>query len=289
MFERFTDRARRAMALAQEEAQRHHSGVGTEHLLLGLIQEGEGVAAKALEALGISLETVSQQIQEIIGPAKPPPSGHSRFSPRAKQVLKLSLREALQLGHHYIGTEHLLLGLMREGEGVAAQVLVKLGADLSGVRQQVIQLLQGYQGQEEPEAGRTAPRPGGARPGRARPGQPGMLAEILRGVESIDSRLSAMEQSVGAGPEVRDLDEQIAQAARDKESAAGAEDYERAAQLRDRERQLLAEKSSRQAEWAAAHLDLSSLAEGLHRVGDEVRQLRELLRRRGADRQDGAA
>jgi len=289
MFERFTDRARRAMALAQEEAQRHHSGVGTEHLLLGLIQEGEGVAAKALEALGISLDTVSQQIQEIIGPAKPPPSGHSRFSPRAKQVLKLSLREALQLGHHYIGTEHLLLGLMREGEGVAAQVLVKLGADLSGVRQQVIQLLQGNQGQEEPEAGRTAPRPGGARPGRARPGQPGTLAEILRGVESIDSRLSAMEQSVGAGPEVRDLDEQIAQAARDKESAASAEDYERAAQLRDRKRQLLAEKSARQAEWAAAHLDLSSLAEGLHRVGDEVRQLRELLRRRGADRQDGAA
>ncbi len=284
MFERFTDRARRAMALAQEEAQRHHSGVGTEHLLLGLIQEGEGVAAKALEALGISLESVSQQIQEIIGPAKPPPSGHSRFSPRAKQVLKLSLREALQLGHHYIGTEHLLLGLMREGEGAAAQVLVKLGADLSGVRQQVIQLLQGHQGQEEPEARRTAPRPGGARPG-----QPGTLADILRGVDSIDSRLSAMEQSVGAGPEVRDLDEQIAQAARDKESAASAEDYERAAQLRDRERQLLAEKSARQAEWAAAHLDLSSLAEGLHRVGDEVRQLRELLRRGGADRRDGAA
>ncbi len=284
MFERFTDRARRAMALAQEEAQRHHSGVGTEHLLLGLIQEGEGVAAKALEALGISLESVSQQIQEIIGPAKPPPSRHSRFSPRARQVLKLSLREALQLGHHYIGTEHLLLGLMREGEGVAAQVLDKLGADLSGVRQQVIQVLQGYQGQEEPEAGRTAPRPGGARPG-----QPGMLAEILRGVDSIDSRLSAMEQSVGAGPEVSDLDEQIAQARRDKESAASAEDYERAAQLRDRERQLLAEKSARQAEWAAAHLDLSSLAEGLHRVGDEVRQLRELLRRGGADRQDGAA
>ena len=284
MFERFTDRARRAMALAQEEAQRHHSGVGTEHLLLGLIQEGEGVAAKALEALGISLETVSQQVQEIIGPAKPPPSRQSRFSPRARQVLKLSLREALQLGHHYIGTEHLLLGLMREGEGVAAQVLDKLGADLSGVRQQVIQVLQGYQGQEEPEAGRTAPRPGGARPG-----QPGTLAEILRGVDSIDSRLSAMEQSVGAGPEVSDLDERIAQARRDKESAASAEDYERAAQLRDRERQLLAEKSARQAEWAAAHLDLSSLAEGLHRVGDEVRQLRELLRRGGADRQDGAA
>jgi ATP-dependent Clp protease ATP-binding subunit ClpA len=284
MFERFTDRARRAMALAQEEAQRHHSGVGTEHLLLGLIQEGEGVAAKALEALGISLESVSQQVRDIIGPAKPPPSRQSRFSPRARQVLKLSLREALQLGHHYIGTEHLLLGLMREGEGAAAQVLVKLGADLTGVRQQVIQLLQGYQGQQEPEAGRTAPRPGGARPG-----QPGTLAGILRGVDSIDSRLAAMEQSVGAGPEVSILDEQIAQAGRDKESAASAEDYERAAQLRDRERQLLAEKSARQAEWAAAHPDLSSLAEGLHRVGDEVRQLRELLRWRGADPQDGAA
>jgi ATP-dependent Clp protease ATP-binding subunit ClpA len=284
MFERFTDRARRAMALAQEEAQRHHSGVGTEHLLLGLIQEGEGVAAKALEALGISLESVSQQVRDIIGPAKPPPSRQSRFSPRARQVLKLSLREALQLGHHYIGTEHLLLVLMREGEGAAAQVLVKLGADLTGVRQQVIQLLQGYQGQQEPEAGRTAPRPGGARPG-----QPGTLAGILRGVDSIDSRLAAMEQSVGAGPEVSILDEQIAQAGRDKESAASAEDYERAAQLRDRERQLLAEKSARQAEWAAAHPDLSSLAEGLHRVGDEVRQLRELLRWPGADPQDGAA
>ena len=169
MFERFTDRARRAMALAQEEAQRHHSGVGTEHLLLGLIQEGEGVAAKALEALGISLETVSQQVQEIIGPAKPPPSRQSRFSPRARQVLKLSLREALQLGHHYIGTEHLLLGLMREGEGVAAQVLDKLGADLSGVRQQVIQVLQGYQGQEEPER-QAEPRHARAEPARASPG-----------------------------------------------------------------------------------------------------------------------
>ncbi len=281
MFERFTDRARRAVALAQEEARRHHSGVGTEHILLGLIQEGEGVAAKALESLGISLEAVRQQVQEIIGPAQQPPSRHSRFSPRAKTVLKLSLREALQLGHHYIGTEHLLLGLMRESEGVAAQVLVRLGADLNGVRQQVIQLLNGYQGREKPGAG--------PRSGRARPGEQGLLAEILSGVESIDLRLSAIQQRVGAGPEVSDLDQQIAQVGRDKESAAGAEDYERAADLRDRERQLLAEKASRQAEWAAAHLDLSSLADGLHRVGDEVGQLRQLLRQRGADPQDGAA
>jgi ATP-dependent Clp protease ATP-binding subunit ClpC len=284
MFERFTDRARRVMALAQEEARLHHSGVGTEHILLGLIQEGEGVAAKALESLGLSLETVRQQVQDIIGPAQQPPSGPSRFSPRAKTVLKLSLREALQLGHHYIGTEHLLLGLMREGEGVAAQVLVRLGVDPSGVRQQVIKLLQGYQGQEEPESGRTAPPSG-----RGRPGRDGLLTEILRGVDSIDSRLSALGQRVGAGPEVSDLDQQIAQVGRDKESAARTEDYERAAGLRDTERQLLAEKASRQAEWAAAHPDLSSLAGGLQWMGDEVGQLRALLRRRGADPQDGAA
>jgi ATP-dependent Clp protease ATP-binding subunit ClpA len=284
MFERFTDRARRAMALAQEEARLRHGGVGTEHILLGLIQEGEGIAAKALESLGISLETVRQQVQEIIGPGQQPPSGQSRFSPRAKTVLKLSLREALQLGHHYIGTEHLLLGLMREGEGVAAQVLVRLGADFSGVRQQVIQLLHGYQGREEPEAGRAAPRSGGTRRG-----EHGLLSEILSGVESVDSWLSAIEHRVGAGPEVADLDQRIAQVRRDKESAAGAEDYERAAGLRDRERQLLAEKASRQAEWAAAHLDLSPLADGLHWVGDEVRHLRDLLRQRGADPQDGAA
>src|SRR3954470_12936633 len=147
MFERFTDRARRVVVLAQEEARMlNHNYIGTEHILLGLIHEGEGVAAKALESLGISLEGVRQQVEEIIGQGQQAPSGHIPFTPRAKKVLELSLREALQLGHNYIGTEHILLGLIREGEGVAAQVLVKLGADLSRVRQQVIQLLSGYQG-----------------------------------------------------------------------------------------------------------------------------------------------
>ena len=147
MFERFTDRARRVVVLAQEEARLlSHSYIGTEHILLGLIHEGEGVAAKALESLGISLEAVRNQVEEIIGQGGTSPSGHIPFTPRAKKVLELSLREALQLGHNYIGTEHILLGLIREGEGVAAQVLVKLGADLSRVRQQVIQLLSGYQG-----------------------------------------------------------------------------------------------------------------------------------------------
>src|SRR5438045_3390092 len=154
MFERFTDRARRVVVLAQEEARMlNHNYIGTEHILLGLTHEGEGVAAKALESLGISLDAVRQQVEEIIGQGQQAPSGHIPFTPRAKKVLELSLREALQLGHNYIGTEHILLGLIREGEGVAAQVLVKLGADLNRVRLQVNQLLQGYQGKEPAAAG----------------------------------------------------------------------------------------------------------------------------------------
>ncbi|MGD0343471.1 MAG: ATP-dependent Clp protease ATP-binding subunit [Acidimicrobiales bacterium] len=149
MFERFTDRARRVLVLAQEEARLlNHSFIGTEHILLGLIHEGEGLAAKALESLGISLEAVREKVEETIGPAGTAPTGSPPFTPRAKKVLELSLREALQLGHNYIGTEHMLLGLVREGEGVAAQVLQSLGADLPRVRQQVIQLLSGYQGRE---------------------------------------------------------------------------------------------------------------------------------------------
>src|SRR6476620_7634356 len=162
MFERFTDRARRVVVLAQEEARMlNHNYIGTEHILLGLIHEGEGVAAKALESLGISLEAVRQQVEEIIGQGQQAPSGHIPFTPRAKKVLELSLREALQLGHNYIGTEHILLGLIREGEGVAAQVLVKLGADLNRVRQQVLQLLSGYQGKETAaaEGGRSEGTP----------------------------------------------------------------------------------------------------------------------------------
>src|ERR1700742_2544851 len=149
VFERFTDRARRVLVLAQEEARLlNHSFIGTEHILLGLIHEGEGLAAKALESLGISLEAVREKVEETIGPAGSSTMGSPPFTPRAKKVLELSLREALQLGHNYIGTEHMLLGLVREGEGVAAQVLVSLGADLSRVRQQVIQLLSGYVGSE---------------------------------------------------------------------------------------------------------------------------------------------
>ena len=159
MFDRFTDRARRVIVLAQDEARMlNHNYIGTEHLLLGLIHEGEGVAAKALESLGISLEAVREQVEEIIGQGQQAPTGHIPFTPRAKKVLEFSMREALQINHPYIGTEHILLGLIREGEGVAAQVLIKLGADLNRVRNQVLQLLSGFQGKESatsgaPEAG----------------------------------------------------------------------------------------------------------------------------------------
>jgi ATP-dependent Clp protease ATP-binding subunit ClpC len=159
VFERFTDRARRVVVLAQEEARMlNHNYIGTEHILLGLVHEGGGIAALALESLDISIEAVRQQVGEIIGQGQAAPTGHIPFTPRAKKVLELSLREALQLGHNYIGTEHILLGLIREGEGVAAQVLQKLGADLNRVRQTVIQLLSGYPiaaSEEMPTAGLT--------------------------------------------------------------------------------------------------------------------------------------
>src|SRR5213594_3603283 len=159
MFERFTDRARRVVVLAQQEARMlDHNYIGTEHILLGLIHEGEGVAAQALTTMGIGLDAVRGQVEQIIGQGQAAPTGHIPFTPRAKKVLELSLREALQLGHNYIGTEHILLGLIREGEGVAAQVLQKLGADLNRVRQQVIQLLQGYAGKGEGQPGEQAPQ-----------------------------------------------------------------------------------------------------------------------------------
>ncbi|MCZ6505454.1 MAG: NDP-hexose 4-ketoreductase, partial [Actinobacteria bacterium] len=150
MFERFTDRARRVVVLAQEEARLlNHNYIGTEHILLGLLNEGEGIAAQALESLDIDLASVRDEVVKIIGQGQQSPSGHIPFTPRAKKVLELSLREALQLGHNYIGTEHILLGLIREGEGVAAQVLQQLGAELQKVRQTVIQLLSGPGGSEE--------------------------------------------------------------------------------------------------------------------------------------------
>jgi ATP-dependent Clp protease ATP-binding subunit ClpA len=253
MFEKFTERARRVVVLAQDEAvMLHHNRIGTEHLLLGLIREGEGVAARALESLGVSLEAVRQQVEEIIGRGEQAPSGHIPFTPRAKKVLELSLREALQLGHNYIGTEHILLGLLREGEGLAAQVLVKLGADLNRVRQQVIQELAGLPG-------------------------------------TVESRLSAVEQRVGIAPDTADLDRQIQQARRDRGSAVAARNYERAASLDNREQELLAEKASRHQQWVADCPDLPALAEQVRQLSEEIRQLRELLSQQGPEPEEGTA
>jgi bifunctional DNase/RNase len=201
MVERITDQACRVVVLAQEEARmRSHHYIGTEHLLLGLTRDGEGVAAEALESLGISLDAVRQQVGEIISQGQQAPLGHISFTPRAKTVLELSLREALQAGQDQIGTEHILLGLIREGEGAAAQVLVGLGASLHRVRQQVIP---GYQGKEPagapvtlPESGKLPREPTGAPvtlPERGR------LPAVAR-VKAIGSRLSAARQRVGARP-----------------------------------------------------------------------------------------
>src|ERR1700736_264304 len=199
MFERFTDRARRVVVLAQEEARMlNHNYIGTEHILLGLIHEGEGVAAKALESLGISLDAVRQQVEEIIGQGQQAPSGHIPFTPRAKKVLELSRREAEQLGHNYIGTEHILLGLIREGGGVAAQVLVKLGADLNRVRQTVIQWLQGHPA-KEPASTRSAAQ------------ELRLLPEVQARLEEVERRLAAIEQRVGTRPDTSDLDQQAAE------------------------------------------------------------------------------
>ena len=202
MFEKFTDRARRVVVLAQEEARMlDHNYIGTEHLLLGLIHEGHGVAAGALESLGISLEDVRRNVEEMIGRGEAAPSGHIPFTPRAKKVLELSLRESQQLGQDYIGTEHILLGLIREGEGVAAQVLVKLGADLNRVRQQVLEMV-GGRAAREPEAGGPLEAAGGLagdEPGMRIVGSPAQMDEILRRLRSMDTRLAAVERHLGLG------------------------------------------------------------------------------------------
>ena len=205
MFERFTDRARRVVVLAQQEARElGHNYIGTEHILLGLVHEGEGVAVEALKSLEISLETVRQQVEEVIGRGQDEPSGHIPFTPRAKKVLELSLRESHQLGHRYIGTEHILLGLIREGEGVAAQVLVRLGADLGRVREQVVQLLGAHAHEASPE-GETAVTwevdsglTGVEREVRI-VGSPAQLAEMISRLRSIDGRLAAIERHLGLG------------------------------------------------------------------------------------------
>ena len=260
MFERFTDQARRVVVLAQEEARMfNHNYMGTEHLLLGLIRQSEGVAAKALESLGISLDVVRQQVGEIIGHGQQePPSGHIPFTKRAKTALEMSLRESLLLGHNYVGTEHILLGLLREGDGVAAQVLVKLGADLNRVRQQVIQLLHG--------SGKQASL---------------LPDDALARIDTLDHRLAAIERWAGMRPDLDELDQEIALACREKEAAIDRQDFEAAVVTRDKEKQLLAVRAARERGWTPAAADRPPLASELDRVNAELDRLRVILREHG--------
>jgi ATP-dependent Clp protease ATP-binding subunit ClpC len=273
VYEQFTDRARRAVTQAQEEARMlSHDYIGTEHILLGLVHEGDGVAGKALKSLGISLEAVRQQIEEIIGRGQQqPPSGHIPFTPRAKKVLELALREALQLDHKYIGTEHILLGLLREGEGVAALVLVRLGADLNRVRQQVIQLLHGHQGKVAKAAGSRPGERAGAR----------LPDDVYARTDALDRRLASIERWIGMRPDLEDLDQEITKVRRETAAALGRRDSEAAAALREQENRLLAARADREKEWAGSAAGHRSLAKELDRLNAEVESLRVILREHG--------
>jgi ATP-dependent Clp protease ATP-binding subunit ClpC len=250
MFERFTDRARRVVVLAQEEARMlEHNYIGTEHVLLGLIHEGEGVAAKSLRALDVDLDTLRREVEALVGRGQQPqPGRHIPFTPQAKKALELALRESVHLGHDYIGTEHLLLGLVREGDGPAAQVLRQRGIELNTVRQEVIRQLHGHQ----VRAGRRR-RVAWARP-VGEGGEGASLGEISRQLRVLGARLAAIEAKLGieespARQRLRQVDAEIARVRRQKESAIDEQDFERAATLRDEERRLLTDRRAAEDEW----------------------------------------
>jgi ATP-dependent Clp protease ATP-binding subunit ClpC len=279
MFEMFTDRARRVVVLAQEEARMlNHNYIGTEHLLLGLGHEGDGVAAQALESLGIRQEAVRQQVEQIVGRGQHAPAGHIPFTPRAKKVLELAKRESDHLDDGFIGTEHLLLALIREGGGVACQVLVQLGADLDRVRQQVVLLLP-----DRTERGPARPASRMGKRARSR-----AINDILARLGVVEHRLAGLERWVGMTPSLDDLDREIAHVRRQKESAIDSQDFESAATLRDKEKELIAGQASREKEWATTG-DRLSVAEELARVNAELERLRAILRQHGIDPTDGAA
>src|SRR6266511_3028538 len=250
LFQRFTDRARRAVHLAQEEARLlRHNYVGTEHLLLGLLYEGEGIAAQALGSLGVSLQAVRGQVEQLIGRGPTTPTGHIPFTPRAKKVLELSLREALALGHNYIGTEHLLLGLVREGEGVAAQVLGRFDADHARLREQVLRLVTD-DCQE--------------------PGAPTRLVRVSVPADLVEAA------------------ERLAEVRRQKEAAFDTGDLDRAAALRDQEKRLLADKLRLERQLTAG-VDVQTVIAENQRVHRELERLRALLRQHGIDPNGGNA
>jgi ATP-dependent Clp protease ATP-binding subunit ClpA len=257
MFERFTDRARRVVVLAQEEARMlDHNYIGTEHILLGLVHEEDGLAARALTELNVSLDTVRDRVEYIIGRGKQTPSGHIPFTPRAKKVLELSLKESIQLGHNHIGTEHILLGLMREGDGVACRVLEELGLSTNAVRQAVIRQIS----QRSPES----------------------LATSLGPATTIEFRLKRIESRLGIAPSetLRSLDEQITRVRADKEAAIDAQDFERAAALRFEEKLLLRERAAAS---ETLEEDVTSVLDELAGTRAEIARLTALLREHGID------
>jgi Clp amino terminal domain, pathogenicity island component len=252
---RLTDRARQVIVLAQEEARGlRHSYVGTEHILLGLLREGDGVAAHALGSLGVTAEAVRQQVEEIIGRGKGAPPRGIPMTPRAKKILEISLREAMRLDHLYIGTEHILLGMLREGEGLAVTILAKLGAHGDQIRHTVAGLLAEH---EHPR-----PEPGSAG-GAASPGGRALQPPGLRG-----------------------YDEKIAVAAHQKDAAIDARDFDLAAGFRDTEKRLLAERAQRITEWSAG-VDVAAMGEELDRLHREVARLQGLLLQHGIQPGDG--
>jgi ATP-dependent Clp protease ATP-binding subunit ClpC len=273
LFERFTDRARRVLVLAQEEARLlNHSFIGTEHILLGLIHEGEGLAAKALESLGISLEAVREKVEETIGPAGSAPTGSPPFTPRAKKVLELSLREALQLGHNYIGTEHMLLGLVREGEGVAAQVLQSLGADLPRVRQQVIQLLSGYQGREA----QAAPT-GGAATEQAPAGSP-VLDQFGRNLTQL-AREHKLDPVIGRDREIERLMQVLSRRTKNNPVLIGEPGVGKTAIVEGLSQQIVADQVPETLKGKQLYtLDLGALVAGSRYRGDFEERLKKVLK-----------
>jgi ATP-dependent Clp protease ATP-binding subunit ClpC len=261
------------LVLAQEEARLlNHSFIGTEHILLGLIHEGEGLAAKALESLGISLEAVREKVEETIGPAGSAPTGSPPFTPRAKKVLELSLREALQLGHNYIGTEHMLLGLVREGEGVAAQVLQSLGADLPRVRQQVIQLLSGYQGREAANA--TA---GGA-PGEATSSGSPILDQFGRNLTQM-AREHKLDPVIGRDREIERLMQVLSRRTKNNPVLIGEPGVGKTAIVEGLSQQIVANDVPDTLRGKQLYtLDLGALVAGSRYRGDFEERLKKVLK-----------
>ena len=264
MFERFTNQARRVVVLAQEESRSlNHNYIGTEHLVLGLLREGQGTGAKALESLDVTVEAVRGEVETRIGRGDQQQSGHIPFTPRAKKALELSLRESLALGHGYIGTGHLMLGLIRKGDGVGVEVLVGLGADLNVLRARVIELLPNDT--EEGDASGPRIRTATARTERLSGAVQGLL-------DSIDARLTTIERHLGitrsVPDELRTYDRRIAKVVGAKEEAIERQDFERAAALREEEKQLRSERARAEVELEEARLREVAQAESEPEQGD---------------------